>query len=319
MHRIPLSLRFFLLPFVAMAIGLLSGCSDLEAGLHAAIAKGEIGNVRRLLDAGADAMAPGGDPVQTPLEAATRAGRHDVVEALLAHGALADSAVGGESPLRLALVAQHDSIAAALVSAGAVFVGLEVDGVAALRHAANAGMDLTLIAMLGKGADPATPFEGGTLLHAAVRGNNLALVEALLKAGAELEARDSLGRTALHAAAEAGQAASVDALLKRGASHQARAASGDVPLGLAAMRGDSASIVVLLAADASPLLGNAQGEMPLHLAALHSRLSVAQLLIGADAPVNARTRYGATPARIAWELGDRAMADLLAENGGRLR
>ena len=84
---------------------------------------------------------------------------------------------------------------------------------------------------------------GWTPLHlAAAFGKTPAVVRALTKAGAKVDAQTGIGRTALHLAAQGGAPATVAALIKAGAKVNARDIFGRAPLHLAA-QGDSPAAV----------------------------------------------------------------------------
>lgn len=68
-----------------------------------------------------------------------------------------------------------------------------------------------------------------TALHMAARRGNVAVAEALLDCGAQIEARDKLGETALHRAVKCGKEEMAAFLLSRGADAQARGKSGQTP------------------------------------------------------------------------------------------
>ena len=72
---------------------------------------------------------------------------------------------------------------------------------------------------------------GETPLHRAGHNKNPTVVEMLLAAGAEIEARDEYGETPLHRAAQwSGNPAVVELLLSAGADPNARDHNGDTPL-----------------------------------------------------------------------------------------
>lgn len=132
----------------------------------------------------------------------------------------------------------------------------------------------------GVGADVrATSSDGKTALHQAAKQGNTAVVEALLAGGAEVFAvkPDTLA-TPLHHAAASGALtiAGLQALLDAGAPLEAQDSDGLTPLHWAVIRAlqdeaaleqAAAAVRALLAAGASPLVPNVRGQTPLSLAA----------------------------------------------------
>ena len=120
------------------------------------------------------------------------------------------------------------------------------------------------------------------------------MLEALLDAGAEIEARDPVGSTALMDAAAFNHASCVEALLKRGAEVNAATPDGDTALHRATELGYSSCVRLLLAWGADKSLRNG-------------------LIVGVHAKrrglvdTNMRTAY-----QIAQQKGNAELAELLA-------
>ena len=93
-----------------------------------------------------------------------------------------------------------------------------------------------LIALLAHGSKL-----NSDLVAAAVRGDR-ATVEALLKAGADPNAKDDRGFTVLLLAASTGRTAVVEALLAGGADVQAKSRVGATALMMAAFAGHAATV-----------------------------------------------------------------------------
>ena len=108
---------------------------------------------------------------------------------------------------------------------------------------------------------------GGELRAAASQGN-LAEVERLLKAGADLNAKDKSGTTPLHlAAAKNSTPAVLEVLLKAGADVNAKTTGGVTPLHFAAFSNPSPAVLeVLLKAGADPRAIDGAGKTPHALA-----------------------------------------------------
>jgi uncharacterized protein len=107
--------------------------------------------------------------------------------------------------------------------------------------------------MLRRGDSPNVidPAGRSPLDYAATFGN-MAMIEALLGAGARLDFRDQFGNTALHWAAESGQIASLRRLLAAQAPVDAPNKQGVTPLMLAADANKVEAVRVLLASGADP-------------------------------------------------------------------
>ena len=159
----------------------------------------------------------------------------------------------------------------------------------------------------------------GPLLLAAQRGDLEAVLRAL-SAGADPRAPGSFfGYTALHAAAAMGETACVDALLAAGAPVEARADDGATPLlAAAAQHGPDTGPAIGRLINAGARLDarlHARGECPLHLATQAGRAPVVARLLGAGADVHARTEGGFTALHMAAELGRADLVTLLCAAG----
>lgn len=148
---------------------------------------------------------------------------------------------------------------ARLIAGGADLNAAMGDGMTALHLAAQSGQLAMVEALLEAGAepDPTTRIGNYTPLHIASSQAKGDIVRELLKAGAKVNAITSNSRvTALHLAAqEVGGADAVEALLEHGADPNAReGSSGQTPLMFAAAKNRADSIELLLAAGADPSL-----------------------------------------------------------------
>ena len=91
-------------------------------------------------------------------------------------------------------------------------------------------------------------YGGGTALHCACRHNHVDIVEMLVGAGADIEARTDAGLTPLSVAASMGYAPLCDELIRHGAHRGARTRFGCSPLWLAACYGHAAVVATLVEA-----------------------------------------------------------------------
>ncbi len=187
--------------------------------------------LRALLKHGAAVDARGGAEKATPLCAAVRKHQHTKVGILLGAGAtpgLADAK--GETPLYIAALRADADMCRQLLRAGApVDIGRaegEISPLLGVMQAAHAGRlpqseaDTVAQVLMEAGAQVAVKDAGGnTLLHYA----SPALVHRLLAAGLAPDAANHLGQTPLFACKDR---AVVDALLGAGADLQARDREG---------------------------------------------------------------------------------------------
>jgi hypothetical protein len=192
-----------------------------EMLLHAAAMVGDVGEVRRRLDAGVNGSARhlGYSGLPTALLAASFQGHLDVAQALLsAKVAVSDRNIQGRTALHQAADQDHAAIVALLCAAGAPRDWQD--------------------------------FHGHTALHVAAWQGHLASVEALIAAGVDLELRDKNGDTALALAATEPVPAIVRCLLAASADREAKNAHGQTPLLRAAMEGRAEVVEILLSAGA---------------------------------------------------------------------
>ena len=136
------------------------------------------------------------------------------------------------------------------------------DGLTALHLAAEGGHRAVAEALVAAGAavDAGTRIGGYTSLHVAARAGHGAVVLSLLEAGAAPNARTTnTGVTALHlAAAATGGRSAVAALLDHGADPDARERSaGQTPLFFAAAANRADAVTALLAAGGDPGIATA--------------------------------------------------------------
>jgi len=181
--------------------------------------------------------------------------------------------------------------------------------------------------LLAHGANPNVANEFGTTpLFSAATGSDWVSVRALLKAGARPTGRDGNGDTIWNVIRDPTPAI-VNELLRHGADVHERNGSGDEPLHIMAYKsvwggGDRKGYAqhvavarLLIAHGADPRATNDRGETPLHLAARDGFVEMAKLLIASRAPVEATDKDGQTPLHQAAWVGHADMAALLLGHG----
>lgn len=132
--------------------------------------------------------------------------------------------------------------------------------------------------------------------------------------------RDEQGRTLLHWAAVDGQCALIDLLLKNGADIDDRAGSYALtPLEVAVANNCQSAAKLLLESGAAPNGRPGDPETPLGLAAgMHSTILV-NMLLDRGADINGKDGQGKTPLERALERNDEMLADYLKSRGACLR
>lgn len=182
-------------------------------------------------------------------------------------------------------------------------------------RAAIAGDSEAISLFILLGADVNREGRGTLPLIAAACGDN-ASVLALIAAGADVNGANPNGWTALHEAVDGDYVDSARALIKAGADVNPRETEeGYTPLAWAAHKGALGAVNVLLEAGADHAAVTLMGRAALHEAVSASKIDVARALIKAGADLNARDNDGFTPLMIAGQQGDLDMVEILLDAG----
>jgi len=159
--------------------------ATLDEALILAVQRDDPAAVRRALERGAAADAPGPGGA-TPLMLACHSGNEEIARLLLERGADADRRDGsGNTPLLIACEAGHGRLAADLVRAGAEVEVVNDDGYTPLMGAARSDEKPLAELLLARGADPTHTYVGGnTAADLASRGlyGDASLVQLLRQA-----------------------------------------------------------------------------------------------------------------------------------------
>ena len=268
-----------------------------RAPLLAAVERGDVALVRRLLQQGASPNVVGGGAM-SPLMIAADRGHADIASLLLAQGAAIEARDDRKrTPLMIAAGAARSTVLARLIDARAQLDARGIQGRSALHYAAEAGDLASVQLLISAGASVHSEADSRTTLHFAMQKGDAALIDALIDRGANLNAQTRTlpsgprdGQTALYLAASWSNEAAVAALLSRGANPNLLTGPYAVsPLMIAAAKPNPAIVRRLIAGGASVnQASNEIGASPLHLACEAGQLGNVEALLDAKPRIDAR-------------------------------
>jgi ankyrin repeat protein len=201
-----------------------------------------------------------------------------------------------------------------------------------LGRATEAGQLRVATFLLDNGADVNAPHftAGHTALIVAAQAGQKAMVELLLKRGAEINTAGSQGQTALHQAVSQGFIGVAQVLLDAKADPNLRNDDMETPLTIAAKKGSRSLVALLLTHGADPnaakTLRSGYGKnpieqgrkmfgTPLHIAAARGDAEMVALLLTNRADVKALSIYDETPLQAAAACGKADVVELMLKAG----
>jgi len=150
---------------------------------------------------------------------------------------------------------------------------------------------VSLTAADARVADP----DGTTALHWAVRHDDIATADALIKSGADVKAANRYGITPMNLAATNGSAAMIRKLLDAGADPNASTPTGETALMTAARTGKIDAVTLLLDRGAAVnAKDTVHGQTALMWAVLENHAGVVELLLARGADINAHSNVTIT-------------------------
>ncbi len=171
--------------------------------------------------------------------------------------------------------------------------------------------------LLKSGASPnAQDYWRDSPLLEAVRRDNLGMAMLLIDQGAVVNTKGR-GYTALGLAAKNGNVQLVSFLLKAGANPDRKNDDGDTPLHSAVLMGYADTVVALVRAHPDMSLFNGEGLTPLALAASTAQYDSALALIRGGASLELGDKKLRPPLWWAFSVGDFDMARLLLKHGAK--
>lgn len=187
---------------------------------------------------------------------------------------------------------------------------VSIDGHTPL-HLAQNGEIAQLLLDHGANRDAKTPINGLLALHQAARDGLDAVVNVLLKNGAEPDIVTSNKQTALHFAAVGGHQKCAKSLLNSKANANAQDDQGRTALLLATINGELDTLIVLLNFGAHVSLASDSGVQPIHTAAALGLVEATKKLLLCKACIDARDNASDTPLHFALRYDQFAVAKLL--------
>jgi ankyrin repeat protein len=225
--------------------------------------------VAMLIDAGADVVARDEDG-NTPCHSAARNKNVEVMRQLIPLCDINAVNDAGETPCFEAALSSNSVVLESLIRAGANLDAVTNDDMTVMAEAVYHHDEKSVELLVDANVDVNTvePNDDWTALHVAAAGCNHRLIAKLIAAGADVNARNSIGETPCHMLQHGGKAKADDAM------H---------------------SIALLMAANADVHVADDDGSTPLHYAARGGLTECVSLLLKAGADIEAKTGLGWSP------------------------
>jgi len=274
-------------PRLLFVLGLVSALvlsgPALALEVHRAAKRGDLAEVKALLEKNPKQVNAPDIQGATPLHKAAGEGHLEVCEYLLAHGAKVNAqALVDGTPLH---VAKDRAVAELLLAHGADLRAKEIK-------------------------------VGDSPLHSAAWRGHPDVAELLIARGVDVNVLNRMAYTPLHSAAAFGNTEVAKLLIAKGADKNARNQDGWTPLHLAVGLGHQDTAALLLDLGADPNLRDAFFQAtPLHWAAGLGRKEMVALLLDKGADPNLRNRDGKTPLSLSLDIRRDDIAQLLRQHG----
>jgi len=306
----------FVLVLVLMAATATAG------EIHQAIEAGDLSRVQALVraDAGVITQPDDNRDRSLPLHTAAIAGQLEIMEYLIAQGAVVDGHDKDQStPLMVACFRGKVEAAKLLIQRGAGVDQVDLNGATPVSFAMHSGNMEVIQLLLEAGIDFATQGpNNGTYMNLAAAGGNLEIMELLFSSGVPVDTANDTGTTPLISAAGLGQTEAVRWLLAKGADAGHVDSNGMSAMSLCAFRGNGASAELLVQAGAELNQKDNWGRTPLLSSFQGGNDEVATVLLKAGADPDLATELGQTPLIKATERGDLAGVEALLAAGAKV-
>jgi ankyrin repeat protein len=227
--------------------------ADPGVEFEIAIGRGDLAAVKALLDAGRSADTPIAEGHQTPLQRAASSGKTEIAKLLIERGASVNAPAASGSALHLAIQGGWDDIVQLLIDNGADPDQRDAFDNTPLVLAVSAQHRDIAEILIKAGADLGASSSGLTPLMFASSTGDVDQVRFLVKAGAKVNGVGKGqygGRSALLAAIPDGQADAVKALIELKADVNQKGPDGKTPLAAAREAKQEEIVTILKAAGA---------------------------------------------------------------------
>ncbi|HUE22680.1 MAG TPA: ankyrin repeat domain-containing protein [Bryobacteraceae bacterium] len=288
-----------------------------RTALH--FAGGQVGIIHLLIEKGADVNARDAEGI-APLDDEVWGGSLDAVAILLAHGAQLNEVEPktGATPINEAAYRGNTPIVQYLLQFKPDLEVPDNRGNTPLENAIRTGKeDCALLLLEAEAIERKTPQFLEKTMDAAVKKDEPALVETLLRRGVPLNGTLPSGSTPLGTAVFAGAVMVVCLLLKSNADPNISSRDGTSPLQDASLKGSDTIAGMLL--DHGALvnyINSGSGTTALYTAASFGRVDVVKLLLSRGANPNLCGTNRRSPYQAALENGNHDVADQIQIHGG---
>jgi ankyrin repeat protein len=248
------NMKNFKIILILLAILIFLFMPVLAEDIFEPIKKGDLGQVKAILEKNPDLLNVRGEYDRTPLLQAAFSNQTDVFRFLLEKGAdfsLPDKE--GFCPLHFVVFNGKRDLADLLISKGASIDSNTNVIKATPLHVAvfEAPKDLVEL-LIAKGASlNLKDTRGNTPLSTAVSNNRMDITRLLLGKGASIDEKDRIGNTPLLIAALNGQKDAAELLIAKGANVNAKNLRGGTPVSVAAREGQQDIVELLIAKGAN--------------------------------------------------------------------
>ena len=228
----------------------------------------------------------------------------------------------GRSPLHYASGVRELGIVKLLIKAGAKVCATDNTGGTCLHIVSAKGRTETVRYLVGlKDVDVNIADDKGyTALHSAVDKGHVDVVQVLIDAGADIDAKNNMGRSPLFWAWKRGKLDIVKVLVKAGADVCVTDNKGDTCLSLTAANGRTETVRYLVGLpEVDVNIADEKDFTALHSAVDEGHVDVVQVLIAAGADIEAKDEMGRTPLHVASENGNMAIVKMLVKAGADVR